>query len=204
MRVFGRTVPLSVFALYLTIGILACAPLTTGERLSSVSTLVEVTPALQSSEWVVDGESHAQYIEPLEMWAEARGVIVEFHPDLRAETRLFGIQGYSPSGVAIVIVDTSTPRNNQFLTLLHELTHVLHGRVLSKNRPVAEVIAESTAYEAARRLGLNTQAQSMSYLMQFPGGERDEVYRLFGDQIERWSKLLAEAAEGKWRQNGSQ
>lgn len=172
--------------------------MTTGDRLSGISRLVESIDGAQSATLVVYGDSHADYIAPLERWIEARGVPVEWSSDLYETLGLVGATGRLSSGGQAIVIDTTTPKNNQLLTLAHEITHVLHGQALLGQRTIAEVLAESTAYETCRRLGLNTQRESMTYLMQFPAPARDEVYRLFGDQIEAWSKVLAEAARGQW------
>lgn len=185
---------LVVLSLSTTFTALACAPLNLEQSLSQIAAFYQTTPELMTPVLVVAGDSHGRYLATLETWAEAREITVEWVPGLWREIGLVGATAW-PNGRATVYVDSATPKNNQLLTLLHELAHVFHGRALVKSRLVVETIAESTAYEVCRRLGLNTQRESFSYLAQFPIAEREEVLRLFGDKMEQWVDLLTAAAK---------
>jgi hypothetical protein len=139
------------------------------------------------NDYNVEGDSHRWVIESLTKWAKTQDIDV-FFEDLD-KVGLYGQTSCQPG--CDIVINNTRPINTQASTLLHELAHVI---VPDGFRVKAEVLAESVALLAGKRLGLDTTKQSLAYLAQFPALTREEVLVAEEKAIERAVKILVDAA----------
>ena len=120
-----------------------------------------------TGDFAVRGNSHAALIPKFIRHANGRGIPVYLVPLARdSQDRLLGLTSCpmaNGSRVCIMLIDNGGGGNNQLSTLIHELAHLEHvGKVQTVAE--AEVFAETVAFLTLRGLGLDSSAESCSYL----------------------------------------
>ena len=109
-------------------------------------------------------EAPPEMLGPLLDLAGRLGFTVEF-VELRA-----GRRGDCSHALRRIRVEVSLGPGRKVKTLSHELAHaILHGAEFSGSRELAELEAESVAYVACQRLGLDSSAYSFGYVASWAG-----------------------------------
>jgi hypothetical protein len=164
----------------------------TGRMLTAMQLSGGVRP---QGSYMVDGDSHKGLIAPLQQFVERRQgfkVVVSAEPHWDCG----GCLGYTHFTDKILWVSTGQGLNAQFATLLHEAGHTIisyPGR--DRMTVVDEIIVEAAAYQAAAKLGLNTQQASFNYMSQYPLALRDAVFDHYGLDIDKLTALLVRAVQ---------
>jgi len=130
--------------------------------------------------------------------AQAVPVPVRFAPS----AALDGANGtWSPSDQTITLAADRDP-NQQLKTLIHEWAHSIGvpdvAAALDRHRGNEEIIAETTAFVLAQRLGLDTTDYSLPYVGGWAAGDPQKVRALTQSVVERvhvLSAVLDQAAQ---------
>lgn len=178
----------ALFALLLV----ACAPtLGSFQALGQLQLLqrIEGLP----DDWVIPGETHTKFIEPLKKWAVKQQITVE-EGDLEPYD-LFGVTQVTDKGT-LVVLHHKTTGNMRFATLVHELSHTLHGTYLAPR--AAEVYAEVVSVQVCGRLGLDISRQSAAYLLRYaPISLQWATTQKFAADMDKVVVVLVAAAKGE-------
>jgi antirestriction protein ArdC len=138
----------------------------------------------------IEGDSHAELLEPLEALARGRGYEV-------ARERLpKGMGGYCDERRRRIALSESLAPNGQVRTLLHELAHTYGVDYRHYERGVAEAIVEAATAIACRSLGLDTELASVPYIAGWAEGDA-EVISEQAEAIDRIARELTEGASAK-------
>lgn len=104
-------------------------------------------------------------------------------------------EGKSAPYECIIFLEPKMSPDCQLSTLFHELGHVMHVNEIGEiPRTHAEIIAETIAWEANRLVGLNTNRESMSYILMFSDDDVRTVLIKYDKWMEEKARELARKA----------
>ena len=135
----------------------------------------------------ITGDSHAEYLEPLERFAAELGFSVTYTDDLPA-----GVGGSCNTTAKRILVKASAPANARVRTLVHELAHALGVGYADYGREAAEVIVESAATIVLGSLGLDTSGESVPYIAGWGDGDV-KALREYAAKVDELASRLEQA-----------
>jgi hypothetical protein len=196
-----RRIPLLPAILLLT----SCA-LSKGALYPEVSTTLHFISATDQvvDKYSVPGETHVQYIEPLKKYAlEKLSVPVTDWEGLKAEgiaeigvgPGYIGLTACTVDVKCAVFLDASASGNTRLYTLLHELAHV---KMADKpnTEEVNEIVAETTAWRAAKGIRFPVEREYASYILRYPEWLRYSAINGWEGKIKAWSEEFVAAMKG--------
>lgn len=146
-------------------------------------------------EFTVYGDSHGDHYYRLKKWLlDVRNTPVMEDPALQETIHALGATWCIGPEMCAIAIDSDTPMNTQYSTLLHEAVHSIY---MPDDAGEREILAETVAYEAARLVGLNTARESMSYFSAFNEKSRYRTWRKYEDFVKKWSEELAKVSKGE-------
>ncbi len=171
----------------------------TRQELSQTDALpgVEAEP-LEPPSAAIDGDSHAQLLEPLGALAGELGYVMSY-------AELDGSRGgfCDYRAKRIVVEDRQAP-NAKVRVAVHELAHALGATSERFGRERAEVIVECAAFIVCSGLGLPTDGASVPYLAAWGESgaleaitEAAELINEIADRIEKASGLHNSPTDGE-------
>lgn len=106
----------------------------------------------------LDGDTHANLLEPACKFARSLGYAVSF------EATPAGVGGWCDSAARRIVVDSSAPANGRLRTLIHETTHALGVDYQRFTREQAEVIVDTVTFIVCSAVGLAVDGESVPYV----------------------------------------
>lgn len=136
------------------------------------------------------GDSHKWVLDNLTKWAANHGIHVEFADT--TEERVYGFTFCF--GECMIVINNAETINSQASTLIHELTHAIMQE-MDPDR--AEVYAETVAMLVGERVGLDSSAQSLSYLYHHPVALHSGLLQRDQAKVNQIVDMLTKAARGQ-------
>lgn len=138
----------------------------------------------------ITGDSHADYLLPLERFAKKGGYTVTYE-DLKGECG-----GYCNPKAKRIVVEADKSLNAQVRTLIHEIAHSLGVGYKDYGREAAEVIVETVTYIVCSGLGLDTSQTSIPYVASWGDQDQAKAIETFAGVVHTIAKQIEDAVKG--------
>lgn len=135
----------------------------------------------------VTGDSHAEFLRPLEVFAHTLGFSVSY------EALSEGMGGYCDSKAKHIAVAKDEPANSQVRTLIHECAHALGVGYQEYGRDKAEVLVETATFIVCTSIGLDTSGSSVPYVATWGGDQAVAAIEAFARVVDDVARQIERA-----------
>lgn len=135
----------------------------------------------------VTGDSHAEYLRPLEKMAHSLGYSVS-HEDLSD-----GMGGYCDYAAKHIAIAKGDAVNSQVRTLVHEIAHALGLDYKEYTRSIAEVLVDTATFIVCTSIGLDTSGSTVPYVAGWGGDGAVAAIEKFAVTVDEVARKIEKA-----------
>lgn len=135
------------------------------------------------------GDSHAEYLRPLEVFAHSLGFSVSYE-DLSGD-----LGGYCDTKHNHIAINKNREVNSQVRTLIHEIAHALGIGYAEYGREQAEVLVETAAFIVATSIGLDTTGYSVPYVAGWGEANAVAAIEKFANEVDKVARQIERAVK---------
>jgi hypothetical protein len=137
----------------------------------------------------IEGDSHAAYLRPLEVFAHTLGYSVSYE-DLSGD-----LNGYCDAKHKHIAINKARPVNSQVRTLIHEIAHALGFGYKEYGREQCEVLVETAAFIVATSIGLDTSDYSIPYAAGWGEANAVAAIEKFAGEVDAVARQIERAVK---------